>query len=69
MELKFDKDYLEKLARLETPDRITLQDYQACYDYCQLRNSAKDLLRNPKNRRQEKRLSGLILKLRLGIIN
>ena len=47
----FDNGYLGKLAVLETPQDIALQDYQEVYDYCQLRNSAKDLLRNPKSKR------------------
>jgi len=64
----FDNGYLGKLAVLETPQDIALQDYQEVYDYCQLRNSAKDLLRNPKSKRAERRLSGLILKLKIGII-
>ena len=64
----FDNGYLGKLAVLETPQDIALQDYQEVYDYCQLRNSAKDLLRTPKSKRAERRLSGLILKLKIGII-
>ena len=65
----FDKSYLERLARVETPDNVLITDYQRCYDYCQLRNSAKDLLRNQGDERTKRRLSRLMLKLKVGILN
>jgi len=63
--------YLERLAVLQVPSALlppedvalTREESQVLYDYCELRNYAKDLLRNPKDRIAERRLSRLIIKL------
>lgn len=42
---------------------LSQSTHQFYYDYCQLRNSAKDLLNNPNDKEAEERLSRLVIKL------
>ena len=73
--MDFSRDYLEKLAGISTPEwRGEIHDEifahkrsQQCYDYCQLRNAAKDLLDNLDDNETKKKLSKLIKKLEISI--
>ncbi len=58
--MKFGAEYLNRLSRLETPDSIDQGDDEECNYYCQIRNYAKDLLRNPSDVEVRERLSELI---------
>ena len=66
--MKLTQKYLERLADTETPKYAGMYDgerqEQAQY-YCELRNSAKDLLINPKDNQAREKLSQLIKKLGL----
>ncbi len=61
--------YLEMLANIETPALSggfgVKENHQIYHDYCQLRNSAKDLLSNPQDTEARRKLSELIIKLEL----
>lgn len=67
--MEFNEDYLKRLASIETPkwEMGILNDEreQQCYEYCELRNAAKSLLKNPKDREAEGKLSELIKKLKM----
>ncbi len=59
--------YLEMLANIETPTLSggfgVEENHQVYHSYCELRNSAKDLLNNPKDTKARERLSELVKKL------
>jgi hypothetical protein len=63
--------YLEVLANIETPALSggfgVEENHQIYHDYCQLRNSAKDLLSNPQDTEARRKLSELIKKLSINI--
>lgn len=66
-----EKEYLEKLTKIETPklpgNFNVPGNHQIYYNFCQLRNYAKDLLYyNPNDKETEEKLSTLIIKM-LGI--
>jgi hypothetical protein len=68
--MAIDIAYLQKLAKIENFEIPLIGDFnvdeseQTCYDYCQLRNAAKDLLYfNPTDKKTEKKLSNLVVKL------
>ncbi len=73
--MDFDRDYLEKLAEIPTPKQRetpygTFELYlesQKHFDFCKLRNTARDLLYNPNNKEAKERLSKLIEKLKIDI--
>ncbi len=77
----FTPEYLGRLANIETPEEMPdglyldvwhsqISDFQMfCHDYCEIRNAAKDLLRNPQNKGVEERLSELVVKLKIGFGN
>ena len=70
MIITFTPQYLEKLIVLELPeigDR-TPEDYErVIFDYAELRNLAKDLLRNNGNQEARNELETLITKLEIKI--
>ena len=63
--------YLEMLANIPTPDLQggfgVEENHQVYHDYCQLRNSAKDLLINSQDTETRRRLSELVKKLSITI--
>jgi len=65
----FSPAYLERLSRIEAPKSFSFQESQIYHDYCELRNSAKGLLRNPNDRTAVRTLSRLMLKLNIEILN
>ena len=66
---EFTRDYLNRLARIRTPSSVTMEDHDECYDYCQLRNYAKYLLRDEKDETARERLSYLVVKLGVGVLH
>lgn len=63
-----NEDYLKKLAIIKTPKYKGFYDEERQaqnYNYCQLRNYAKDLLENPKDKKTKKNLLQLIKKLEI----
>ena len=69
--MDFSRDYLEKLAGISTPgwEKGMANDdrEQQWYDYCQLRNAAKDLLRDSTDKEAENKVSKLVKKLEINI--
>lgn len=67
----FRRDYLEQLAEILTPrwEKGMANDdrERQCYDYCQLRNAAKDLLRDSTDKEAENKVSELVKKLEINI--
>ena len=61
--------YLGMLAGIKTPDLAggfnVRENHEVYYDYCQLRNLAKDLLTNSRDKEDIIKLSELIKKLGL----
>ena len=54
--MDLDRNYLKRLAIIKTPEYEEIYDSERQkqnYNYCQLRNYAKDLLENPKDKKQE----------------
>ena len=70
-EMNFSRDYLKQLARIPTSkwEKGIANDErdEQCYDYCQLRNAAKDLLDNQNDKESKKELSKLVKKLKIDI--
>ena len=69
--MNFSRDYLEKLAAIETPEwekgmGNDEREQQSC-DYCWLRNAAKDLLKDSTDKKVENTLSKLVKKLEINI--
>ncbi|MDP3992387.1 MAG: hypothetical protein Q8P79_02680 [Nanoarchaeota archaeon] len=69
--MDFRRRYLNRLARIETPELKIGMDNderrEQSYDYYELRNYAKDLKRNWRDDVAKKRLSDLVVKLRLNV--
>jgi len=66
--MELTQEYLERLAGTETPKYKGMYDedrQEQAQNYCELRNSAKDLLINPKDNQAREKLSQLIKKLGL----
>ncbi len=64
--IEFERDYLRRLAVIATPEALSLgHDYQKVYKYCQVRNNAKDILDNPRDKTAKKELLGLVRELNL----
>ncbi len=71
----FRRDYLEQLVKILTPrwEKGMANDdrERQCYDYCQLRNAAKDLLRDTTDlvllKETENKVSELVKKLEINI--
>lgn len=61
--------YLGMLAGIKTPDLAggfnVRENHEVYYDYCELRNRAKDLLSNLKDTKAREKLSRLVKKLKL----
>lgn len=60
--MRFTTEYLEGLSKVENPSPDFDGDDDVCDEYCQIRNYAKDLLRNPEDEESRMRLSDLIKK-------
>jgi len=69
MTATFTPEYLERLATIKTPSEIpvgVLSDSQYFfYDYCELRNAAKDLLTDKEDKTSRDKLSRLVKKLKI----
>ena len=67
--MEFNRDYLEELARIETPEQekgiSNDENKEQCEDYCYLRSLAKELLSDINNHWTRQRLSDLVIKLGL----
>ena len=66
--MNFSRDYLLNVVATATPelagDFNIEEHHEVYYDYCQLRNAARDLLYNPEDAEVQRKLSHLIVKLR-----
>lgn len=71
MKMDFSGDYLKKLAWIPTPEwekgMGTDEREQQGWDYCQLRNAAKDLLRDSTDKETKNKVSELVEKLKINI--
>jgi hypothetical protein len=75
MKINFNRDYLERLARISTPEwkegMRNDERTQQCYDYRQLRDAAKDLLEDTADlvslKKAENKVSELVKKLKIKI--
>ena len=64
--MSFSRDYLGRITETETPTYLDIAtNFEAIYDHCQLRNAARDLLQNPEDAVAQRKLSHLIVKLRV----
>ena len=66
---KMERNYLERLAAMKTPILAggfnIAENHQVYHDYCELRNLAKDLLIDTRDKEAIIKLSELIKKLGL----
>lgn len=73
--MDFNRNYLENVARISTPEwkegMGNDERDQQCYDYCQLRNAAKDLLEDTADlvllKEAKNKVSELVKKLKIKI--